>query len=133
MRVVFDTNIYISAFAIPGGKAEEAYRLALHGHFSLLSSITILAETTRILQTKFYWARTETERLATHLSQVSELIPTHPHVQVLTDEPDNRILECGIEGHADYVVTGDRRLLELREYEGLQIIALSKFLPFFTA
>jgi len=29
MRVVFDTNIYISAFAIPGGNAEEAYLKAI--------------------------------------------------------------------------------------------------------
>lgn len=128
MRVVFDTNIYISAFAIPGGKAEEAYRLALYGYFFLLSSITILAETTRLLQTKFDWSFTHTERLVTHLSQVAELLSTQPHVHVLADEADNRILECGVQGDAEYLVTGDRALLDLREYEGLKIISLADFL-----
>ena len=128
MRVVFDTNIYISAFAIPGGKAEQAYLLALQGRFSLLTSVTILAETTRILQTKFSWSFAQTERLVTHLSQVADLIPTQPHVHVLTDEADNRILECGVQGHAEYLGTGDRALLALHDYEGVRIMDLSNFL-----
>lgn len=53
MRVVFDTNIYISAFAIPGGKADEAYLKAIHGRFDLFASVAILTETARVLQTKF--------------------------------------------------------------------------------
>jgi hypothetical protein len=41
MRVVFDTNICISAFAIPGGQAEEAYLHALRGRFELCTSVPI--------------------------------------------------------------------------------------------
>lgn len=43
-KVVFDTNIYISAFAIPGGRAEEAYLQAVKKKFILYSSIAILAD-----------------------------------------------------------------------------------------
>lgn len=53
MRVGFDTNIYISAFAIPGGKAEEAYLQAGHGRFELFTSVAILTKTAGVLQTKF--------------------------------------------------------------------------------
>ena len=52
MRVVFDTNIYISAFAISGGNAEDAYLEAVRGTFELYTSVTILTETARVLQTK---------------------------------------------------------------------------------
>ena len=55
MKVVFDTNIFISAFAIPGGKAEEAYLLCLKGRFILCSSIPILTETAQKLRDKFGW------------------------------------------------------------------------------
>jgi hypothetical protein len=41
MRVVFDTNICISAFAIPGGQAEEAYLHALRGRFEPCTSVPI--------------------------------------------------------------------------------------------
>ena len=56
MRVIFDTNIYVSALAIPGGNAEEAYLEAIRGTFELFTSVAILTETARVLQTKFDWS-----------------------------------------------------------------------------
>jgi predicted nucleic acid-binding protein len=56
VRVVFDTNIYISALAIPGGNAEDAYLEAIRGTFELFTSVAILTETARVLQTKFDWS-----------------------------------------------------------------------------
>ena len=56
MRAVFDTNIYVSALAILGGKAEEAYLEAIRGTFELFTSVAILTETARVLQTKFDWS-----------------------------------------------------------------------------
>ncbi|MEW6377918.1 MAG: hypothetical protein AB1502_19270 [Thermodesulfobacteriota bacterium] len=53
MKAVFDTNIFISAFVIPGGKAEEAYLNALRGNFDLCSSIAIFTETAQKLREKF--------------------------------------------------------------------------------
>ena len=50
MRVVFDTNIYVSALAIPGGNAEEAYLEAIRGTFELFTSVAILTETARVHQ-----------------------------------------------------------------------------------
>lgn len=50
MRVVFDTNIYISALAIPEANAEEAHLKAIHGEFELFPSVAILTETARVLQ-----------------------------------------------------------------------------------
>lgn len=53
MWVVFDTNIYVSAFAIPGGHAEDAYFGAIHGRFELFTSVHILTETATVLQNTF--------------------------------------------------------------------------------
>ena len=53
MRVVFDINTYISALAIPGGNAEDAYLEAVRGTFELYASVAILTETARVLQMKF--------------------------------------------------------------------------------
>ncbi len=49
-------------------------------------------------------------------------------VRLLKDEPDNRILECAIYGKADLLVTGDKEILRLREYEGVKIISLKEYL-----
>jgi predicted nucleic acid-binding protein len=44
------------------------------------------------------------------------------------DPADNRYLECAIEGEAPYIVTGDKHLLELKEYEGIVILPPAGFL-----
>ena len=128
MRVVFDTNIYVSAFAIPGGDAEEAFRYAVHGTFELLISVPILTETAGVLQTKFDWSSDRVRQLVLYLSQTATLVETTSHLHILHDEPDNRILECALESHADYIVTGDRHLLDLAQHETTRVIKLAEFL-----
>ena len=51
-----NSNIYVSALAIPGVNAEEAYLEAIRGTFELFTSVAILTETARVLQTKFDWS-----------------------------------------------------------------------------
>lgn len=128
MRVVFDTNIFISAFAIPGGNAEEAYLHAIQGTFELLTSVAILTETAEILQDKFDWSDDKVEQLVQTISRTATVLKTRPHLHVLQDEPDNRILECAVAAHAEYLVTGDRHLLALQRYESTMLISLAEFL-----
>ena len=129
VRVVFDTNIYISAFAIPGGNAEEAYSHAVRGSFELVTSHAILAETANVLRGKFDWSDERVEKLLRTLSRTATVVKTKPSLHVLTDEPDNRILECALQADADMIVTGDRHLLDLKRYQTTSIVQLSDFLP----
>ena len=92
MRVVFDTNIYISALAIPGGNAEDAYLEAVHGTFELYTSVAILTETARVLQTKFDWAEDKVREAVREISQIATVSRPRPTLHILDDEPDNRIL-----------------------------------------
>ena len=46
----------------------------------------------------------------------------------ITPEPDNRILECAVEAQEDVIVTGDKHLLKLKKYKGINIITLAEFL-----
>jgi len=64
------------------------------------------------------------------------VVDDHPVVReglvaVLEDEPDNRILECAADAGADLIVTGDRHLLRLREFEGIAVVRLGDFLRMF--
>lgn len=128
MRVVFDTNIYVSAFAIPGGRAEEAYLGALRRRFELFTSVPILTETATVLQRKFDWAEEKTRGLVQAISHVASVVRATPRLHVVEHEPDNRILECAIQAHANFIVTGDTHLLTLKRYEGMEVIGLTAFL-----
>ena len=128
MKVVFDTNIYISAFVIPGGNAEKAYIHAIDGDFELCTSVAILTELARKLDEKFGWEKQKIAQLITSISNLATVFKTTPWLQVISDDPDNRILECALKAAADFVVTGDKHLLKLRSYKHLEIIRLSTFI-----
>jgi len=80
------------------------------------------------LEEKFGWERERIEQLITSISNLTTVFKTAPWLHAVSDGPDNRILECGIKAAADFVVTGDKHLLQLRTYEHLEIIRLSTFL-----
>jgi uncharacterized protein len=128
VRVAFDTNIYISALAIPGGNAEDAYLEAVRGTVELFTSVTILTETARVLQTKFDWAEDKVREAVLDISQTATVLRPRPTLHILDDEPDNRILECAIDAQAEFVVSGDRHLLALKRHADITMISLAEFL-----
>ena len=129
MRVVLDTNIYISALALPGSIAEEALQRAAFKRYDLLTSPAILAELANVLTRKFKIG--EASRALEACREMAELAvvvrPTR-RIDILQDKPDNRLLECAVAGHADRLVTGDKHLLKLKHYEDVLIVRLADFL-----
>ena len=113
MRVVFDTNIYVSAFVIPGGRAEAALLKAVEGEARLVISRAIIRELLGVLALKFGRDREELAHIAVFLAGLSDVVRPRRKLKVLKDDADNRILECALAGRADLIVTGDRAMLEL--------------------
>jgi len=128
VRVVFDTNITISALALPGGSAEAAYLKAIRGEFELFTSVAILTETARVLQTKFDWAEGRVRQAVQEISQTATVLRPRPSLHILKDEPDNRILECAMAAQADWIISGDSHLLALKRHASTAIMSLADFL-----
>lgn len=74
MKVVFDSNVYVSALAIPGGVAQQALDAAMEGGFQLALSRPILAEVLGVLARKFARDPDEVSRAALFLSSLAELV-----------------------------------------------------------
>jgi putative PIN family toxin of toxin-antitoxin system len=128
MRVVFDTNIFVSAFIIPGSLAEKAFLKVIEREDILLLSKEMLDELLSILSTKFSRDREEISRVAVILSEMAEWVRPTIRISVLKDEPDNRILECAVFGKADMIVTGDKEMLKSKIYGKTKIISLKAYL-----
>lgn len=94
MRVVFDTNAFVSALVIPSSLSDEAYRRAVVPAFQLVTSVAILTELAGMLRTRFGWEGAVVTRAIKSISRVAEVVKTVPHLDVVRDAPDNRILEC---------------------------------------
>ncbi len=128
MRVVFDTNILISALVFPGKEAEKALLRVIDGPDRLILSKPIIDELLRVLARKFARDGEQLARTAIFLAEISEMVRPTRRLHVFKDEPDNRILECAVAGHAVAIVTGDRQMLAQRSFEGVRIVSLRTYL-----
>ena len=128
MKVVFDTNIFVSAFIVPDSQGEHAFLHAHRRKVDLYSSIPILTETARILRTKFDQPEKDVTAALKMMGRVATIVRPTRTIAILSDVPDNRILECAVMAQVDLIVTGDHHLLKLKEFEGISIVRLADFL-----
>jgi putative PIN family toxin of toxin-antitoxin system len=128
VRVVFDTNIFISALIFPRSRAQEALARIIEGTDHLILSTPILDELLGVLARKFSRDREELARVAVWLGELAEWVQPTQHLSVVADEADNRILECALAGEAEVIVTGDKGLLGLGTFEGISVVTLRDYL-----
>jgi len=128
IRVVLDTNVIISAI-FWRGSPYRVMKKALQRDFILVISPDILEEVSERLKYKFDLPRDEIETLTNILLSYSDIVEPTTKVNVVkADENDNKIIECAIDGEADFIVTGDHHLLELKSYKSIKIITPAEFL-----
>jgi putative PIN family toxin of toxin-antitoxin system len=127
--IVLDTNVLISAIAF-GGRPREVLEKVISGTFAMAISAEMLAEFQGVLEgRKFRYPSAIVCTIVNELLAVSELVrPTMKVEQIKADPADNRILECALESRAACIVTGDRHLLELGQFEGISILDVAAFL-----
>jgi putative PIN family toxin of toxin-antitoxin system len=128
VRVVFDTNIFVSALVLAGSHAEEALTRVLEGTDRLILSKPILDELLGVLARKFSRDREELARVAVWLGELAEWVRPTQHLRVAAEEADNRIRECALAGEAEAIVTGDKGLLQLGRFESIGIVTLRGYL-----
>lgn len=128
MRVVFDSNILISALVFPGGQAEQALFRVLDGTDTLILSKAILDEVLVTLARKFGRDPEGLSQTAVLLAEMAEMVKPRRKVVVFKDDPDNRVLECAEAGEVECIVTGDKAMLQLKRYTNIRLVSLREYL-----
>ena len=128
MKVVFDSNIYISAFVFPGSQADQAFFRVLEGTDTLVLSKAILDEVLGILAKKFSRDPEALSQTAVLMAEMGEFVKPARMVDVFKDDPDNRVLECAEAGKAECIVTGDKAMLQLKQYGSIRLVSLKEYL-----
>ena len=128
MKVVFDANVLVSAFATEGVCSKLLGR-ARRRQFQLITCPFILKEFEAVLLKKLLATKGETRQVLRILAEaISALVqPVQPVSGICRDPDDDHILSCAIAASADYLVTGNSDLLELREFRGTRIVAPRDF------
>jgi uncharacterized protein len=127
MRVVFDTNVVISAL-LYDGKPLLALNACILTHEVSVTSPDLLAELAGILVRKFHVPIPVQYELVRSYQERCEVVTPAHTLRVVADEPDNRVLECAVEGGGEYIVTGVKALLALGRYKNVTIVSVENFL-----
>lgn len=136
MRVAVDTNVFISTIIKPESRIGMIVVRMRNGEFTLLYSQQILEELTEVVTRDKIWNKYKLTD-ETFNSFLNSLIEHGERVQVLTvvdvcrDPDDNLLLSIALDGKADYIVSGDKDLLDLISFQDIPIIKPDEFLKKF--
>ena len=132
-KIVIDTNVFVSAVLFRG-PTSRLVSLWQKGAVSVLMSSAVLKEYARALAyPKFKLTKTEIRGILDQelLPCVNPVKVKYPFHVITGDPSDNRFLELAEAGKADYIVSGDRHLLDLKNFRGNKIITPGEFIAFF--
>jgi len=132
MKLVLDANIFVSAF-IYGGKLNEIVEMVSDGEHTLFITDEILAEVDSVFRKrKFHLTEEEIEYHIQRIKEIGTKIKVADSERVTDggcrDKTDDRYLECAVAARADYVISGDIHLRELKEYRGIKIVNPAEYL-----
>ena len=129
ITATLDTNVLISGLLFDG-LPRQLIKHAISGKFSLVLSPAILVELEGVLRRPKFGLPSEFVRIATRELEATATIvyPTSRHKAVKRDPKDDMIVDCAVEGHVDYNVSGDNHLLSLFTVEGIPVVPPSDFL-----
>jgi len=128
LRAVLDTSTVVSG--VIGGISTEVLDLLKEGAFEAIISEEILQEYTEVLnRPKFGFPLWVINDILSYFRVEGIRVSLQGRLNVIEEDPDdNKFLEAALEGQADYILSGDKHLLNLGEFEGIPIMGSREFL-----
>ncbi len=122
-KFVFDTNVLISATLWDSSVAQKLLFKLIEANIQIFSSREIIEEYQEILKRDFDYNDKEIEDITEKVLQFVTLVIPGKKIEIVKeDSDDNKIIECAIESKADYILSYDKHLLKLKEYQGVRVI-----------
>lgn len=133
IKVVLDTNLIVSALITPNGRPAQILKFWHEGLFELVVSPQIIEEMRRVLfleRIRRYLSLPDKEIdiLLTKFMESKGFIKPQKILKAIKDDPeDDKFIIAALEGGADYIVSGDSHLRDLKMYQGIKIISPADF------
>ncbi len=138
IRIVLDTNQFVSALLKPGSIPDRIVQMVREGHVLLLMSDAICDEIFRVLaypkiRKRITASDADLQNLAQLLRTVAIITPDIIILPQLAADPDDtKFLGCALEGRADFIVSGDHHLTDLDMYRGIRVVTPADFIQIIT-
>lgn len=122
--IVPDTNVLVSGSTVPHGNPAFILDSWRNKKVQIVTSLEILEEFQRVMLEKFNAPQKEVEILNAFFIWKGKVVKPKQKFNVIKEDlTDNKFLEVAVEGNADYIVSGDKDLLRLKNFMGIQIIS----------
>ena len=130
MRLVFDTNIIISALLFEGSKPSKAFYIGLKQGVILFSSSTLTELEEVLWRSKLdpYISHEERRKFLTSFILHTTPVEVNETISECRDPKDNMFLELAVCGKADFIVSGYKDLLILNPFRNIQIVSPDSFI-----
>ena len=130
MRVVLDTNVFISGIFWEGNFCSKIIDKWKNREFELVSSIEIIEELLNTL--KHFKIQLDEETIESWRNIIIERViiaKSSERLDVIKEDPDdNKFLETAIAGKADFIITQDNHLLKVKKLNNIMILNPEEFL-----
>ena len=128
MRIVLDTNVFISSFF--GGNPRSIIDLWKEGRLTFCLSRDIFDEYIEVLRRLGLYNTPELEELLKLFATGFHIVFTTktPEVHVVSDPDDDKFIACAAALKAGHVVSGDKALVDVRQYREIKIVTPREFL-----
>ena len=129
MKLVLDTNIFISSF-FWGGNPRKLMTRIIDGKDTLFVSNEILDEVLSVMaRPKFGISHRQITHFIDSIEEISCHVTLSGIIQgVCRDSDDDKILECAVLGGVDFIISGDSDLLSIKEFQGIPVLAASEYI-----
>src|SRR3989344_4758396 len=123
MKIVVDTNFLVSATQWDYSVSHKLLLKLIKNNDIIFSTKEILDEFAEVLERDFLYNQEEIKNVLEKALQFLTIVTPSQRVDVVKeDADDNKIIECALEGKADYIISYDKHLLNLKEYKGIKIV-----------
>lgn len=125
MKIVLDTNVLINGFKDEYSYEKRIIDAVIAGELEAFANKQTLREN-RLISSQLIDSDEYKSQLNDLFAQINWVV-NRRQIRVVRDAEDNKILESAVEARADYLITSDNALLELKEYQNVKIVTPSEF------
>ena len=130
-KVVFDTNVLISATLWENSVAQKFLFKCIKENVQIFSSQEIIEEYKEILARDFDYKEQKIGEILEKVFQFVTLVTSSKKVDIVKeDADDNKIIECAVESKSEYIISYDKHLLKLKDFQGVKIVRPEEALGF---
>ena len=127
MKIVVDTNVVISGIFF-GGNPRMIIEAVVDGDIDAFATVDIIEEYAKIIERMVDNKHKDLDQgFLSTLFMSLNVIKSDSVIDVCRDADDNKFIECAVDAKALYIVSGDSDLLDIQEYDGIQIMTAKEF------